>query len=53
MILVTIQIYDDDSGAISSQEIHTHSGTYGYEVVRLFELLGEKTAKKVDPGYEP
>jgi len=50
-LLVQITVYDEDTGAVSEQIVETYTGSYGYEVVSMFEKLGERLAPKADPYY--
>lgn len=51
-VLIQVTIYDDETGAVYEQYIDNYSGEYGYEVARIFDHLGQKIAKKIDPSYE-
>ena len=54
-ILVQITVFQDDgtesTNAVVSQHVHTYTGSYGYEVEQMFEKLGERYAKIVDPYH--
>lgn len=52
MLLITIKHYDEETGVVNEQEVHTHSGSYGWEIEKHFTQLGEKWAKKIDNQYD-
>ena len=54
-ILVSVKIYDNDTGIVSEEIIDTYCGSrgvFGWEVESMFEKLGKTVAKKTDSSYE-
>lgn len=51
-ILVQVTLYDDE-GNVKEQIIDTYGDDgLGYEIERMFRLLGERIAKQIDPSHE-
>ncbi len=51
-VLIQITIYDDETGDVVKQIVENYSGEYAFEIVRFFEIVGEKVAKMIDPNHE-
>lgn len=49
ILLVELTIFDDETGEIEKRIVKTYQGSYGYEVRRFFDRLGEQFAKLIDP----
>lgn len=52
MIVVTVQIVDEETGAVQQAIVKMVESTYGGDVERAFEKLGEQCAQIVHPGYD-
>lgn len=52
MIVVTVQIVDDKTGAVQQAIVRTIESDYGGDVERAFEQIGAQCAQIVHPGYE-
>jgi len=51
-VLIEITIFDEVTDEVISKILRTYDGSYGYEVERTFEQLGEKVAKIIDPQHD-
>lgn len=51
-ILVKVTLYDETTGKVEEQIVEHYDGSYSWEVSQMFDLLGEKVAKKFDPEHE-
>lgn len=49
--MLVVQVYIIKDNVVTKQVIRTYEGDYGFEVVRLFDELGNDFAKAVEPEY--
>lgn len=49
-ILIQVTVFDEETGAAELTVVKTYEGSYGYEVRRMFERLGEKFSRLIDPS---
>lgn len=51
-LLIQVTVYDDETREVGQQFVRHYEGSYGYEVEKVFDVLGQKVAKVIDPDYE-
>ena len=48
-VLVQITLFSEETGEVVKSTVHTYTGSYHWEVTRMFEKIGEEVANAVDP----
>ena len=51
-ILISVAVYDDQTGTILKNVIKTHNPEYYWEVEKAFEALGEQIGQFIYPHSE-
>ena len=57
-LLVQVTVIEDEmphemGGRVIETSIFDYDGSYGYEVLKMFQILGEKYVRVIDPSYGP
>ena len=50
-IIVQVTVYNKETGVVEQQVVNVYDGSYGYEVERMFERLGESFGKVIEPHH--
>lgn len=51
-LFIQVTIYDDETGEVERVLADHYGDNLGYEVSRLFDQMGEKVRKIVDPSSD-